>query len=207
MIGLDNLQALILRLKAVYNEQKIYLSELDSAIGDGDHGVNMSRGFDAVVAAWNEAPPADFADAFKRISMALIKTVGGASGPLYGTFFMKMGAAIGKKTEFGLDEWIDGVEKGIAGIAMMGKAQRGDKTMLDAWEPALEALKAARAAGRDLAAALSESAQAAEQGMAATIPMVAKKGRASYLGERSAGHQDPGATSTAMLLKAAAENF
>ncbi|MDR0600422.1 MAG: dihydroxyacetone kinase subunit L [Treponema sp.] len=207
MINLEKFKTLIFRLQEVYNAEKIHLSELDSAIGDGDHGVNMARGFDAVAAAWNAAPPADLAAAFKQVSMALIKTVGGASGPLYGTFFMKMGMVMGGKAEIGLDEWIDGVEKGIAGIAMMGKARRGDKTMIDAWEPALEALKAAKAAGKDLSGALADSAKAAEEGAAATIPLVAKKGRASYLGERSAGHQDPGATSAAFLLKAAAENL
>jgi dihydroxyacetone kinase-like protein len=204
-MNIQNLQKFIFNLQATYNEKKIYLSELDSAIGDGDHGVNMSRGFNAVAATWEAKPPVDFGQAFKLVSMSLIKTVGGASGPLYGTFFLKMSMTMLGKTEIGLDDWIDAVQKGIEGIAAIGKAQKGDKTMLDAWYPALDALKAAKSAGKDLNLALAESADAASQGALNTIPLLAKKGRASYLGERSIGHQDPGASSTALLLSAAAQ--
>ncbi|MDR1951962.1 MAG: dihydroxyacetone kinase subunit L [Elusimicrobiota bacterium] len=207
MITLEKLRKFFLSLQSIYNDKKLYLSELDSAIGDGDHGVNMARGFDAVINDLNAKPPVDLEGVFKSVSMSLIKTVGGASGPLYGTFFRKMSLAAGKKNEIGLDEWIDGMSKGIEGIVQLGKAQKGDKTMLDALFPALEALKAQKDAGKDLADALSASAKAAQEGAISTIPLIAKKGRASYLGERSAGHQDPGATSSAMLLQAAADTL
>lgn len=207
MITLSKFRDFIFSLQAVYNEKKIYLSELDSAIGDGDHGVNMARGFDAVIAAWTAKEPIDFAQACKTVSMTLIKTVGGASGPLYGTLFLRMSAAFGAKTEIGLEEWILGIEKGIEGIAAMGKAQKGDKTMLDAWYPYLDALKAAKEAGKDIKTALSDAAKAAQAGAEATIPLIAKKGRASYLGERSAGHQDPGATSAAIFAQFAADKI
>lgn len=205
MITLSQFRNFIFSLQAAYNEKKIYLSELDSAIGDGDHGVNMARGFDAVAAAWTAKEPIDFGEACKMVSMTLIKTVGGASGPLYGTLFLRMSAAFGKKTEISLEDWTLGIEKGIEGIAAMGKAQKGDKTMLDAWYPYLDALKAA--AGKDIKTALSDAAKAAQAGAEATIPLIAKKGRASYLGERSAGHQDPGATSTAMFTYLAADKI
>ncbi|MDR2772210.1 MAG: dihydroxyacetone kinase subunit L [Elusimicrobiota bacterium] len=207
MVTLENLFKFISSLQAVYSEKKLYLSELDSAIGDGDHGVNMARGFDAVVANWKANPPSNCEDAFKSISASLIKTVGGASGPLYGTMFRKMSLAVGKKTEFGLDEWIDGISKGIDGIMLIGKAQKGDKTMIDAWIPALEALKTAQNDRKTFAEALRECAVAAKNGAEATIPLIAKKGRASYLGERSIGHQDPGATSSAMMAAVAADTL
>ncbi|MDR2860525.1 MAG: dihydroxyacetone kinase subunit L [Elusimicrobiota bacterium] len=207
MITVDKVKELAQVLNKTYNEQKAYLSQLDSDIGDGDHGVNMARGFEAVTASLEKTPPEDIGTALKLISMALIKSVGGASGPLYGTFFLKASIVFAKKTEGGLDEWIDAVDKGIAGIQQLGKAQKGDKTMIDAWLPALDALKAAKSTGKSFADALKESAAAAEEGMKATIPLLAKKGRASYLGERSIGHQDPGATSTVLLLKAVSEKF
>jgi dihydroxyacetone kinase-like protein len=193
------------RLDAVYTEQKDFLSELDSAIGDGDHGVNMARGFTAVVAAIEAAPPADIGAAFKTASTSLIKTVGGASGPLYGTFFLRCAIVFAGRTEADLAAWTEGVEKGIQGIEQLGKAQKGDKTMLDAWLPALTALK--EESGKGLKDALNAAALAAEEGVKATVPLQARKGRASYLGERSIGHQDPGATSTALLLRAAAETL
>jgi dihydroxyacetone kinase-like protein len=195
------------KLDAVYTEQKDFLSELDSAIGDGDHGVNMARGFTAVVAAIEAAPPADIGAAFKTVSLSLIKTVGGASGPLYGTFFLQCATAFVAKPEADLAAWTVAVEKGIQGIEKLGKAQQGDKTMLDAWLPALAALKSTAESGQGLEDALLAAALAAEEGAKATVPLQARKGRASYLGERSIGHQDPGATSTALLLRAAAETL
>jgi dihydroxyacetone kinase-like protein len=203
MITLEQVPRWLKTLAAVYTEQKDFLSKLDSAIGDGDHGVNMARGFTAVVAAIEATPPADIGAAFKTASTSLIKTVGGASGPLYGTFFLRCAIAFAGKTELDLAVWTEGVEKGIQGIEQLGKAQQGDKTMLDAWLPALAALK--EESGKDLKDALNAAAAAAEEGVKATIPLQARKGRASYLGERSIGHQDPGATSTSLLLRAAAE--
>jgi dihydroxyacetone kinase-like protein len=210
MITLQQVTDWIKKLDAVYTEQKDFLSKLDSDIGDGDHGVNMARGFNAVVNALDAAPPADIGAAFKTASTSLIKTVGGASGPLYGTFFLRCAIAFAGKQEIGLDTWTSALEKGVQGIEQLGKAQKGDKTMLDAWFPALDALKAAvesAAAENGLKDALKSAADAAEAGMKATVPLQAKKGRASYLGERSIGHQDPGATSTYLLLKTAAEIF
>ena len=203
MITLRQLIDWLRKLDAVYTEQKDFLSKLDSDIGDGDHGVNMARGFNAVVSAVDSSSPADIGAAFKTVSMSLIKTVGGASGPLYGTFFLRAAAGFAGKQEIDLETWTSALEKGVQGIEQLGKAQKGDKTMLDAWFPALDALKAARGGG--IKDALKAASDAAEEGMKGTIPLQAKKGRASYLGERSIGHQDPGATSTFLLLQAAAE--
>ncbi|MDR2343828.1 MAG: dihydroxyacetone kinase subunit L [Spirochaetaceae bacterium] len=202
MITLPQLIDWLKKLDGVYTEQKDFLSKLDSDIGDGDHGVNMARGFNAVLSAIESSPPADICAAFKTVSMTLIKTVGGASGPLYGTFFLRAAADFTGKQELDLDAWTSALEKGIQGIEQLGKAQKGDKTMLDAWLPALTALK--ENGGNGIKAALKAAADAAEEGMKATIPLQARKGRASYLGERSIGHQDPGATSAFLLLQSAA---
>jgi dihydroxyacetone kinase-like protein len=202
MITLRQVVDWLKKLNVIYTEQKDFLSKLDSDIGDGDHGVNMARGFNAVVSAIEAAPPADIGAAFKSASMSLIKTVGGASGPLYGTFFLRASVVFAGKQEIDLGAWTTALEKGVQGIEQLGKARKGDKTMLDAWLPALAALKGKE--GNDIKEALKASADAAEEGMKATIPLQAKKGRASYLGERSIGHQDPGATSTFLLLQAAA---
>jgi dihydroxyacetone kinase-like protein len=202
MITLRQIVDWIKKLDAVYSGQKDFLSKLDSDIGDGDHGVNMARGFNAVSAAIDAAPPADAGGAFKTVSTSLIKTVGGASGPLYGTFFLRCVPVFAGKTEIDLDTWTAALEKGVQGIEQLGKAQKGDKTMLDAWFPALDALKSAKGGG--IKEALKAAADAAEEGAKATIPLQAKKGRASYLGERSIGHEDPGAASTSLLLQTAA---
>ncbi len=180
------------------------LTELDAAIGDADHGANMRRGMAAVVKAIDAANGADgapvlaTADALlKKTGMTLVSSVGGASGPLYGTFFMRMGASQAGVTELGATELSEAIDAGVAGIVARGKAGAGEKTMLDAWYPALEAL---RAHGEDLAAGTAAAARAAAEGRQATKPMIATKGRASYLGERSQGHIDPGAASTAIIL-------
>ncbi|MDR2796268.1 MAG: dihydroxyacetone kinase subunit L [Spirochaetaceae bacterium] len=203
MITLQQLIDWLKKLDVVYTEQKDFLSKLDSDIGDGDHGVNMARGFSAVSAAIDSASPSDIGAVFKTVSMSLIKNVGGASGPLYGTFFLRAAADFAGKQEVDLSAWTRALEKGVAGIEQLGKAQKGDKTMLDAWLPALAALKEAE--GNGIKEALKSAVDAAEEGMKNTIPLQAKKGRASYLGERSIGHQDPGATSTFLLLQSAAE--
>jgi dihydroxyacetone kinase-like protein len=191
----------------VIAEKRDYLIELDAAIGDADHGANMDRGFQAVLKKLPELADRDIGAIFKTAGMTLVSTVGGAGGPLYGTFFLQAGTIAAGKTELSLADWTAALEAAIRGVMARGKAAPGDKTMLDALLPALEALKKSANAGEELASALQASAEAAQQGMLATIPLVARKGRASYLGERSAGHQDPGATSSYLLLQAAADTW
>jgi dihydroxyacetone kinase-like protein len=186
---------------------KDYLTQLDSAIGDGDHGANMDRGFQAVLAKLPTVTATDIGTIFKTVGMTLVSTVGGAAGPLYGTFFIQLAAATAGKMQLELSDWVAALQAGVDGVIMRGKASLGDKTMVDALAPALGAVKAAAADGASLPAALRRSAEAAERGMLATVPLVARKGRASYLGERSVGHQDPGATSSRLLLAAAAETW
>jgi dihydroxyacetone kinase-like protein len=187
----------------VLAENKAYLTKLDAAIGDADHGANMDRGFKAVLNKLPELNDKDIGTIFKTVGMTLLSTVGGAGGPLYGTFFLQAGMSTAGKMELSLDDWEQALEAAVKGVVMRGKAELGDKTMVDALTPAVESLKESVQDGVDLSQALHESADAAKQGMEATIPMVARKGRASYLGERSAGHQDPGATSSYLLLEAA----
>jgi phosphoenolpyruvate---glycerone phosphotransferase subunit DhaL len=191
---------------AVIAEHRAELIALDRDIGDGDHGENMDRGFSAVLAKL-DGLPADAipADVLKLVATTLISTVGGAAGPLYGTAYLKAAGAVA-----GLAE-LDGVALAALlraardGIVLRGKAESGDKTMVDAWTPAVDAADAAVEQGADPAAVLMAAADAAEQGAVATEPLVARKGRASYLGERAIGHRDPGAQSTALLLRAAAD--
>ena len=185
-------------------ENKDYLTQLDSAIGDADHGANMARGIAAAVAALDGKPPATAAALLKQVGMTLVSTVGGASGPLYGTFFLRMATAAGEVDALDAPTFAKALRAGLEGVVARGKAEPGDKTMFDALAPAVDALDAALAAGTPLAEALRATAAAAAEGRDATIPMLARKGRASYLGERSVGHQDPGATSTTLLLEAAA---
>ena len=188
----------------VIAENKEYLTGLDSAIGDADHGINMNRGFQAVLAKLPAFENQDIGSIAKNIGMVLISTVGGASGPLYGTLFMQIGKETAGKLELTLNDWTAALDSAVNGVMMRGKASLGDKTMLDSLIPALNTLKDCSANGTSLADALSASEKAAEQGMLSTTPLVAKKGRASYLGERSVGTQDPGATSSYFLLKTAA---
>jgi dihydroxyacetone kinase-like protein len=185
-------------------ENKDYLTQLDSAIGDADHGANMARGMAAAVAALDGKPPATAAALLKQVGMTLVSTVGGASGPLYGTFFLRMATAAGEVDALDAPTFAKALRAGLEGVVARGKAEPGDKTMFDALAPAVNALDAALAAGTPLAEALRATAAAAAEGRDATVPMLARKGRASYLGERSVGHQDPGATSTTLLLEAAA---
>ena len=183
-------------------EQRDYLVDLDRAIGDGDHGENMDRGFKAAVEALGQAQPGSVAEVLKTVAKTLMSTVGGAAGPLYGTAFLRASKAAG-------DGDLDGagvaavIAGALDGIQARGKATTGEKTMVDAWTPALEAARAAAESGGDPAAVLEAAATAAEAGAAATEPMRATKGRASYLGERSIGHLDPGAVSTSLILRAA----
>lgn len=195
------------RFQAVVAENKEYLTGLDSAIGDADHGINMDRGMRAAVAKMDGLAKGDIGTLLRTVGMTLVSTVGGAGGPLYGTLFMQMGVATKGKSEMTLADWADAVEAALQGVQARGKAEPGDKTMIDALAPAAEALRSAVGGGADLGAGLQGSADAAREGMEATTPLVARKGRASYLGERSAGHQDPGATSTYLLLRCAHEAF
>ena len=187
---------------AVLNENKAYLTELDSAIGDADHGSNMDRGFKKVMEKLPTMTDKDIGNIMKTTGMTLISSVGGASGPLYGTFFMRSGMATASKEELSDDDLYKMLKAGVDGIVQRGRAQLEDKTMFDAWSPALDALQGAIADGQDVVGALETAVSAAEEGMKATIPLQAKKGRASYLGERSIGHQDPGATSSYLMLNA-----
>ena len=188
----------------VIAENKEYLTGLDSAIGDGDHGINMDRGFQAVLTKLPAFANQDIGSIAKNIGMVLISTVGGASGPLYGTLFMQIGKETAGKLELTLNDWTAAIDSAVNGVMMRGKANLGDKTMLDTLIPALNTLKEYAGNGASITEALNASEKTAEQGMLSTIPLVAKKGRASYLGERSAGTQDPGATSSYFLLKTAA---
>jgi phosphoenolpyruvate---glycerone phosphotransferase subunit DhaL len=188
-------------------EQKGYLTELDSAIGDADHGINMDRGMNAALAKIDVLPPGDIGNLLKTVGMTLVSTVGGAAGPLYGTLFLQLGTATAGKKELTAEDWLAAVTAAVEGVRARGKAEPGDKTMLDALLPARDALADALAEGTSFPEALRRAAEAGERGMEATIPLVARKGRASYLGERSAGHQDPGATSSYLLLETVADTW
>ena len=188
-------------------KNKDLLTELDAAIGDADHGANMHRGLTAAVAALDEAGPFGPASLLKKVGMTLVSTVGGASGPLYGTFFLRVGGAVGDAEPIDPDGFASALRAGLEGVVARGKAEAGDKTMYDALAPAVDALDAALAEGESWKSALQRASAAAEAGRDATTPMLARKGRASYLGERSIGHQDPGATSVALLLAAAADTL
>ncbi len=191
----------------VIGENAQYLTDLDAAIGDADHGVNMDRGMTAVLGALDEAAPSDMSALCKQVGMTLVKSVGGASGPLYGTFFLRMAGALGADASVDAADFAKALRAAVEGVVQRGRAEAGDKTMFDALAPALDALDAALTSGGGLAAALADAALAAEKGRDATESMVARKGRASYLGQRSVGHVDPGATSAAMLIAAAASAF
>jgi dihydroxyacetone kinase-like protein len=180
------------------------LTELDSAIGDADHGINMARGMTAVIDKLDGQHVAHANDLFKTVAMTLVMSVGGASGPLYGTFFLRFGSATGPAVELDPAALMTGLDAGLAGIIERGKAHAGDKTMVDALSPALAAMESVIKNGGDLAAAVAAGRDAAVAGRDATVPMIARKGRASYLGERSVGHMDPGAASMALLFEALA---
>jgi dihydroxyacetone kinase-like protein len=195
------LTAWIEEFARLVREQRDALTELDAAIGDADHGINLDRGLTAAVSALAAESPADPAAVLTTVATTLIRTVGGASGPLYGTFFLRASSSLGGGDGADLAA---AMRAGLDGVATRGKAEPGDKTMLDALGPACDALDEALAGGRPLGEALQAAAEGAAHGRDATVPMVARKGRASYLGERSAGHQDPGAASVTLLVQAAA---
>jgi dihydroxyacetone kinase-like protein len=184
-------------------ENKDLLTDLDAAIGDGDHGSNMDRGMRAVVAALDDTTQVTASALFNKVGMTLVSTVGGASGPLFGTFFLRVGTSLGDTAEITPGQLATALRAGLEGIVARGKAEAGDKTMYDALAPAVNAFEVAVSDGKDKADALRMALVAAESGRDATTPMLARKGRASYLGERSVGHQDPGATTVALLMAAA----
>jgi dihydroxyacetone kinase-like protein len=206
-VSRDDVVVWIKAVAGMIAENSSYLTELDSAIGDADHGANMERGFKAVINKLPEISDKDIGTIFKTVGMTLLSTVGGAGGPLYGTWFLQAGLKTAGKMELTLADWTEALEASLSGIVMRGKAELGDKTMVDALTPAVNALKQAIQDNQPINTALALSADSARKGMEETIPLVARKGRASYLGERSAGHQDPGATSTHLMLKVAAETW
>ena len=193
------------RIADVLHENATYLTQLDSAIGDADHGINMDRGFKAVRDKFPTMATMDIATQLKTVGTTLVSTVGGASGPLYGTAFLRAGVAVAGKQQLGPAEVVAMLEAFLGGVVARGKAQPGEKTMVDALTPALAAAKQALNEGLPLKQLALRATQAAEEGMKATIPLLATKGRASYLGERSVGHQDPGATSSWLILRSLTE--
>jgi phosphoenolpyruvate---glycerone phosphotransferase subunit DhaL len=200
------LEEWVRRFAALIDENRVYLTELDAAIGDADHGSNMDRGMKAAVVALDATQPATAGALFNKLGMTLVSTVGGASGPLFGTLFLRVGSSFGDTDKASADQFAAALRAGLDGVVARGKAEPGDKTMYDALAPAVDALDAALAEQASLAAALQRARDAADAGRDATIPLLARKGRASYLGERSVGHQDPGATTVALLLQAATES-
>jgi dihydroxyacetone kinase-like protein len=193
------------RTADVLQEQAAYLTELDAAIGDADHGTNMERGFQAVRGKFSTLRSMDIATQLKTVGSTLVSTVGGASGPLYGTAFLRAGLAVANKQELAAADMVALLEAFVGGIVARGKAQIGEKTMIDALDPALTSARQAFAEQSPLSEITRRASVAAEEGMKATIPLLATKGRASYLGERSIGHQDPGATSSWLILRSLAE--
>ncbi|MFO7778867.1 MAG: dihydroxyacetone kinase subunit DhaL [Nitriliruptoraceae bacterium] len=206
-VTVDDLVAWIHRFCEVIGDHADELTQLDSAIGDADHGTNMRRGCRAAVEALAAAEPEDVTGFGRAIAMKIISTVGGASGPLYGSFFLALGTAGGSTSSLDGVGTVAALKAAVEAVRSRGKAEPGDKTMLDALLPAIAAMEASLDAGGSLSDALEAGTTAAEQGMVATIPMLARKGRASYLGERSIGHQDPGATSSWLLIRSAAETL
>ena len=207
MSSLDTKQmaAIIEGMAKKIEAEKDYLTQLDNEIGDGDHGINLARGFEAVEKKLPSLAGGDIGALLKGVGMQLVSTVGGASGPLYGTAFMKAGMACKGLMEIDGPAFVKAMEAAVDGIKMRGKATEGEKTMLDALCPALKVMQDDVAAGKSLKEALQDAAQAAEKGVEYTKTIIATKGRASYLGERSLGHQDPGATSSLYLLQVLAE--
>lgn len=207
MANLHSFATWISDYAGVIAEQAGYLTDLDRAIGDADHGSNMQRGMARAARLADEEEFSAIDAYLKKVGMSLVSNVGGASGPLYGTFFLRMGGALAGVEEAGSEEVGAALRAGVEGILARGKAEVGDKTMYDAWSPALDAFDSAVGDGSDLAGALAAAAEAAAAGRDGTEDLVARKGRASYLGERSRGHLDPGATSSAMLLESAARTL
>jgi dihydroxyacetone kinase-like protein len=204
-ITTDDVLTCLHRMADVIDENKQHLTKLDAAIGDADHGINMDRGFKSILKKVPSVEDKDAGTILKTAGMALVSSVGGAGGPLYGTAFMQAGTAVAGKYELEAEDILAALDSALKGVVMRGKANLDDKTMVDAITPAVEAMREALDNGAGTIEALDEAAAAAKQGMTDTIPMLAKKGRASYLGERSIGHQDPGATSSYLLIQTMAD--
>jgi phosphoenolpyruvate---glycerone phosphotransferase subunit DhaL len=207
MITSANLISFFDRFAAHIAEKKDYLTQLDSAIGDADHGANMHRGLQAILAKRADLESKDPSALLKAVAMILISTVGGASGALYGTFFLQSSIAAAGKPELDSMDLVALLDKGLGGVIQRGKAAAGDKTMIDALEPAIRTLRASIEKDETLKVALTSAVKAADEAVVATIPLIARKGRASYLGERSIGHADPGATSASLLFQSLAETL
>ncbi len=202
MNATESTLAVIREMAAAMEENRQYLTKLDSEIGDGDHGTNMHRGFQATLERLESTSPASPSDALKAVSMALISKVGGAAGPLYGTAFLRASTALAEKEEVSPEDAADALEAALGGVKQRGKAEVGDKTMIDALKPAVEAAKEAASGAKNVADVLQAAAEAAKEGADSTEPLTAKRGRASYMGARAEGHRDPGAASTQLLLEA-----
>lgn len=205
MVDQEKLIEIIRKIGEKIAVEKEFLTELDNVIGDGDHGINMARGFEEVEKKLPDMADKDIGAALKMVGMTLVSKVGGASGPLYGTAFMKAGAALEGKKEMDLQDFLQALQAAVDGVMMRGKSTTGEKTMLDAMEPARKAIQTMSDEGKSAAEAMSAGVKAAEEGVEYTKGIIATKGRASYLGERSIGHQDPGATSFTMMLAVMAE--
>ena len=203
----EQLAGWLRRFRDLVIKNQTELTELDSAIGDADHGSNMARGMNAVINKLDQGRSPHVNDLFKTVAMTLVTSVGGASGPLYGTFFLRFAGATGPAIELDLEGLAMALDAGLTGIMERGKAEPGDKTMVDALSPAVDAMEAVIKSGGDLDAAVTAARDAAAAGRDATVPLVARKGRASYLGERSAGHMDPGAASMSLLFDALADEL
>ena len=207
MANAQKVREVIFAIIEIIEEKKLFLTQLDAAIGDGDHGLNMAKGFGAAKEKLESTNPETPSDILKAVGMALISKVGGAAGPLYGTAFLNASKSVAGKTELDLNDFQVMLESALDGVKSRGKATVGEKTMVDAIEPALDALKKAIAEGSSTREAMDKAVAAAEEGVNYTKTIIAKKGRASYLGERSIGHIDPGAMSSFVILKTIAENF
>ena len=207
MVTKDQILQWLQTVAVVLEQNKDYLTELDAAIGDADHGINMNRGFQKVVSQLPSVADKDIGTILKTVSMTLISSVGGASGPLYGTMFLRSSTAVAGKSELTDEDMVALLQAFVDAIIQRGKANLGDKTMLDALSPASETFKQAVADGASTQEALQQAVAAAQEGMKNTIPLVAKKGRASYLGDRSMNHQDPGATSVYLILNTLLETL
>ena len=201
-ISRDKLIAWLEKLSGVMKDNRGLLTELDAAIGDADHGINMDRGFGKVLETLPTLKEKDIGTILKTVGKTLMSSVGGASGPLYGTFYMKAGIALAGKEEIDASGLVTLLEAGVEGIRQRGRAERGDKTMFDVWAPVLDTVEAAIADGASVKDTLAWAVEAAEKGVQDTIPLQARKGRASYLGERSIGHRDPGAVSSYLMIRA-----
>jgi dihydroxyacetone kinase-like protein len=201
-ISKNQLIAWLEKLSCVMKDNRDFLTELDAAIGDADHGINMDRGFGKVLEKLPNVKENDIGTILKTVGMTLMSSVGGASGPLYGTFALKAGMALAGKQEIDASDLITFLEAGVEGIRQRGHAEPGDKTMLDVWAPVLNTVEATIADSASVKDALAKAVVAAEKGVQDTIPLQARKGRASYLGERSIGHRDPGAVSSYLIIRA-----